>query len=322
MIISLLTQYERIVDEEYIGALREFGEVRIIPKSAEHEAVAARLAESDVAVTGWESAKVPEPQPGWKLKYICHMTGEMKRTIPLACFDVGIKITNWGDSFSFATAEGSVALLLGVMKDLVSLDRKVRAEGQAGSLPRPFCTLYNTRVGIYGLSTIGRLVAEYLKPFRPKLSFFDPTVAQAPEGLLQHSSLRDLFAGSDVVTIHAGLNDMTRGTVDYGLLSLLPYGGALINTARGPIVVESDLARILKEGNIRAGIDVIDHEDDWRKSPLASSPNVIFTGHNISKIGPWEKLTLQQTALENIRRFVSGTPLKHTVTVERYKMMT
>ncbi|OGS37777.1 MAG: hypothetical protein A2293_14860 [Elusimicrobia bacterium RIFOXYB2_FULL_49_7] len=131
-----------------------------------------------------------------------------------------------------------------------------------------------------------------------------------------------LFAENDIVTIHAGLNEATRGSVDYRRLSLMPKDGILINTARGPLVVEKDLARILSEGHINAGVDVIDNEDDWKASPLINLPNVIFTGHVLSQIGLQEKHCLQETALANLKRYLRGDTLRHPVTPERFQLMT
>jgi phosphoglycerate dehydrogenase-like enzyme len=320
--IALLVRHPRLISDDFLAALAGFGERVDLPENASTKILAGILAGCDVAVTGWESPLLPLPQKNWRLRYICHMTGELKRIVPANYFESGIQVTNWGDIFSFATAEGTVALLFGVLKELPALDARIRESGNAGDCPRPFCTLCKTRVGIYGLSTIGRLVAQSLKPFGPVLSFYDPTVKEAPEGLIRYQSLDGLFMNNDIVTVHAGLNEHTRATVDYRRLAMLPPGGALINTARGAIVVEQDLARILNEGKIRAGIDVIEDEKDWRTSPLLACPNTLLSGHTMSKIGPLERTVLQENALDNLRRFRDGEPLKHLLTLERYRMMT
>ena len=322
MKIAILTSHTRLISESWIKNLSAIGSVSQVSPDASKADIAYALETSDIAVTGWGSPMLPPPVKTWKLRYICHITGELKRNIPVSYWEAGIPVTNWGDSFSFATAEGSVALIFGVLKGLPALDKNLREQGHEGEGPRPFCTLYKTRVGIYGLSAIGRLVAEYLRPFRPILSFYDPTVTKAPDYLIRYDSLDTLFASNDLITIHAGLNDVTRDSINYRLLSMLPHGGAVINTARGHIVVENDLARILNEGRIKAGIDVICDERDWRTSPLSKCPNTVFTGHALSIIGPHEMLTLQETALENIRCFVENKPLRHIVSAERFRMMT
>jgi glycerate dehydrogenase len=172
------------------------------------------------------------------------------------------------------------------------------------------------------LSSIGKLVAEYVKPFGARISFYDPTIDNFPDNLTRYGSLEELFANNDIVSIHAGLNNYTRSSVDYSLLSKLPYGGILINTARGPIVVEKDLGKILMEGKIRAGIDVSEYESDFRLSPYMSCPNTTITSHAISKIGSLEKTILQEIAFDNLGRFAKSEKPVHVVTMRRYEMMT
>jgi phosphoglycerate dehydrogenase-like enzyme len=250
------------------------------------------------------------------------MTGELRKYVPPAYFRSDIPVTNWGNAFSFATAEGAIALLFSVLKDTKGLDLQVREKGSViGDTPH-ICSLHGARVGIYGLSSIGRIVAERILPYGAEVLFYDPTITDVPPGLKRCGSLRDLFAGSDVVSIHTGLNDVTRHSVNGELLSLLPDGGILINTARGGIVVEEDLARILHTGRLRAGLDVIQHEDDWRTSLFVTTPNTVLTGHSMAYIGRAETTTLQSVAMDNIGRFAAGQALKHIVTEERFRLMT
>jgi glycerate dehydrogenase len=166
------------------------------------------------------------------------------------------------------------------------------------------------------------MVADYLKPFNPIISYYDPTVAVPPEGLICCKTLDELFSTNDIVTIHAGLNDYTIGTVNYKLLSMLPQDGILINTARGPIVVEEELGKILHEGKIRAGIDVSAFENDFKTSPYANTPNTILTGHAMAYIGKMERIVLQEISYNNINRFIKNEQLKHVVTPEKFKFMT
>ena len=323
--IALLTHADRLISPEFVEALSTLGCLKYPPFESIQSPDALReiLRHADIAMTGWGTPPLPLPEKEFRLRYVCHMTGELKRIVPREYIEnPDIRVTNWGDSFAFATAEGAVALLFAVLKNIVNLDATLRKTGQAGALSRSFYSLRGTRVGIYGLSSIGQRVAQYLKPFSPALSFYDPTVTETPEGLFRHNTLDSLFSGNDIVTIHAGLNDATRGSVDYRRLSLLPKDGILINTARGPLVVEEDLARILSEGRINAGIDVVDDEEDWRRSPLVSLPNVILTGHALSRIGLQEKLCLQETALENLKRYLRGEALLHSVTLKRFEVMT
>ncbi|MFH0921760.1 MAG: NAD(P)-dependent oxidoreductase, partial [Fibrobacterota bacterium] len=278
--------------------------------------------ETDIAITGWGSPMLPPPQKDWKLRYVCHMTGEMRRAyIPISYLESNIPVTNWGDAFSFATAEGSIALLFSVLKAIPEIDKRIRLPGPEKWCRPQLTSLFKARVGIYGLSTIGSIVAEWLKPYRPVISFYDPTVKIPPLDIIRYGSLRELFSNNDILMVHAGLNDATQHSIDYPLLSLLPPGGVFINMARGAIVKEADLARIAGEGKIRVGVDVIDDEKEWFASPLAKAPNVVFSGHMMSQLGRIERQVLQEIAMDNIKRFVEDKPLLHRVSPERYKIM-
>ncbi len=323
MKIAILTNHPRLVDTRFFEALARFGQVIDCPdvNSLSADALMAVLKDCDVAITGWGTPLLPQPQDDWKLRYICHLTGELKRQMPRSYISGSIAVTNWGDGFTFATAEASVALLLGTLKNLPALDAKIRTDGTAPDWPHFWGSLYKKRVAIYGLSNIGKLVAKQLSAFKPVLSFYDPVATDIPEGLTRRDSLYELFANADVVMIHAGLNEATRATVTSELLRLLPHGGIIINTARGAIVIEKDLAEVLKEGWLRAGIDVCEDEADFRTSPLMACPNTLLSGHAIACIGEQERHTLQETALENVERFKRNEPMAHRVTLERYAVM-
>jgi len=323
-VISVLTANPRLVSANFLAELEALAEVRNHPDSAGKppEDVAAVLSGSDIALTGWGSPLLPSPRPGWRLRYICHMTGEMKRVIPLEYIRAGIKVTNWGESMAFATAEGALALLLCVLRRIPELDMKARTSARPEFTPNPVQSLYGACVGIYGLSSVGLRTAELLRPFRPVLSFYDPTITEPPPDIRRCGSLKELFAENEIITIHAGLNEATRHSVTEAELMLMKPGGILVNTARGAIVREGDLAAVLARKRIHAAIDVIEDESDWRQSPLMGAPNVIFSGHRISRTGRTGVRVRQETALMNIRAFLEGRPLRYEITPERYSLMT
>ena len=322
-IITVLVSNTYLVTRDFLEQLMRLGTVNHY-SAWDTLDLCQVLAETDILVTGWGSPLLPDnfPKKNKRLKYICHVTGEMKKTIRPSYIGSRIAVTNWGSSIAFATAEGAIALLFSVLKQIPALYHSVVNPDVPFEVTRPVMSLHGMRVGIYGLGFIGQLVAKMLRPFSPCFSFYDPTIKKAPRGMKQHHSMHDLFKNNDIVTVHAGLNDATRGSVTYEKLSLMPQGGVFINTARGPIVVEKDLARILREKRLYAGIDVIENERDWLKSPLAKCSNAILTGHCIASTGKIGQQVIQQTALENIRAFIHGKPLKYVIDRERYRLMT
>jgi glycerate dehydrogenase len=185
-------------------------------------------------------------------------------------------------------------------------------------------------VGLYGYGPIGRHMGRMLQAFGARVSIYDPYARDVPAGVLQCATLRELFGTSVAVSIHCGLNDATKGSVTRELLDLLPQGGVLVNTARGAIVVEEDLAAALKAGRIVAGIDVIADEhgaDAWQRSALAACPNVILTQHRVSGSrhyppGYEPPRELPEFAVTNLEAFAAGKPLINVIAAEIYDLKT
>jgi glycerate dehydrogenase len=92
--------------------------------------------------------------------------------------------------------------------------------------------------------------------------------------------LPTLLAGSDVVSLHCPLTPDTRGLIDAGRMELMKPGALLINTGRGPLVNEADLAAALHSGRLGgAGLDVLSLEPPAPANPLLSAPNCVITPH-------------------------------------------
>jgi len=100
------------------------------------------------------------------------------------------------------------------------------------------------------------------------------------EHQIRRLSLDELIAQSDVISLHAPLNESTRGMVNRGFLAKMRPGSWLINTARGGLVVEADLRDSLLSGHIAgAGLDVLNHEPPEPGNPLLGLPNVVLSPH-------------------------------------------
>lgn len=290
--------------------------------------------EHDVILSGWGGSKIPPELAGdpGKLRYICHLTGSLRGQVGPEWVDSPVAVTNWGDAPAFGIAEGALALLLACLKNLRPHIEDKRA-GEWSAEPGRFGSgsLRGLRIGLYGVGAIGRRFAEMLLPFGAVLHGFDPHVAGFPEGIRRVGNLRELFLQADVVSLHAGATPQTFRTVTAELLKLLPDGGILINTARGALVDEAALFAELASGRLRAGLDVLDqpgYGDALHPShPARHYPNLILTAHAVGRnrwpAGTGESLSaLHEVALDNLRRFAHGEPLRHRITPAQYGLMT
>lgn len=317
-------------------ALEPYGTLAVVPgaRRMAPEQVAALVRGCDVLLTGWGCAPVPAAVAADRgaLRWICHLTGTMVGSIPLAIIEAGIPVTNWGDAPAFWVAEGAFALLMACVKDLRPQIEAKRGGAwrlsEAGAARTG--SLRNLRLGLYGCGVIGRVFVELCAPFRPAaIRVFDPYAESLPAGTERAGSLRELFATCDAVAIHAGLTDETRGTVTAELLALLPDGGIVVNTARGGVVVQEALLREVGAGRLRAGLDVLEGSDALPAGhPAREYQDLILTAHQVSTAG-WPKpdaethlSTLHEVALENIRRFAAGEPLRFAMDAARYRRST
>lgn len=157
-----------------------------------------------------------------------------------------------------ASAEFTFLLLLNTLRRLDLAVREV-SEGRWRSregLLRGH-ELQGKQVGLLGLGRIGRRVARWCAAFGARVVYYDPGVA----GDYPAVSLEELFARSDVVCICCSLNQDTSGLIGADLLNRLKPGASLVNTSRGEVLVETDLARLLERRvDLRVGLDVITGE--------------------------------------------------------------
>ncbi|MBT3275276.1 MAG: hypothetical protein HN368_19130, partial [Spirochaetales bacterium] len=244
----------------FVEELAKIGELVIIEngENLSDDDKVALLKRADVAITGWDSSPLPAAivdSPG-TLRYVCNVTGEMSAFVPVEIISSDILVSNWGDTPAISIAEGTVALLLAVLKDMHRQVMEIRDDGWNLSHEETGGTLYDAAVGVYGCGAIGRRFLNLIMPFGSRLLFFDPYCKDIPEGCGQVHTLRELFEKSEIVIICAGLTVETRGSVTAELLAMLPRHGVVINTARGAIIDQDALFSELESGRLRAGLDV------------------------------------------------------------------
>lgn len=316
-----------------VQALDDFGDIEVLEKCGEMDEaeVLKRMRETDVLITMWGALPVPAElaeNPG-KLRYILHLTGTCKQYIPIEIIRSTIPVTNWGDAPANAIAEGAMALLLTVLKDIRARTESISSGNWCGARRIGIAsgTLDNTKLGLYGCGAIGNRFVELVKAFNPELMVYDPYAEKLPECCRQVDSLEELFNNSEVIAIFAGLSDETQGSVNSDLLAKLPDQGIIINVARGDIIEQEALFAELKKGRLRAGLDVLSGNDAIPADHEARTwPNLILSCHDINSANwPEKKAQLSRAdkiALDNLSRFVANEPLQFCMDEKRYNLST
>lgn len=173
----------------------------------------------------------------------------------------------------------------------------------------PIIELAGKTLGIVGLGRIGRKLADIAMALGMKIIFYDP--GKSMDGALE-VSLDELFRQSDFISLHCPLRSDNAQFVNAEKLSLMKPGAYLVNTSRGQLIHEGDLARALREKRIAgAALDVLSKEPPLENHPLIGLPNCIVTPHN-AWISYEARKRIMQVTVENIKAFLSGHP-QHVV---------
>ena len=288
-------------------------EVRIFDRNLKtvDEAVAA-LAGFDVICLMRERMPVPaaliERLPDLKLIVV---TGAHNRTLDLAaCAARGVTVscTRNADT-QFATAELTWALILGAARHSAAEALNLRAGGWQQTVGR---TLNGATLGLLGLGRLGQVVARLGQAFGMKTIAWSPnlTAEKAEAAGCALVSKAQLFAQSDVVTLHMVLSDRTRGLVGAEDLARMKSDAILVNTSRGPLIDEAALIAALKAGQFGvAALDVFDEEPLPAEHPFRTMNTVVATPH-LGYVTRETYAVFFADTVENIEAFMAGAPIR------------
>lgn len=171
----------------------------------------------------------------------------------------------------------------------------------------PVTELSGMTLGIIGYGSIGKNVAKIAKAFNMNVIVNTRTAKQ--DSSVKFADLQTLFEKSDIITVHCPLTDITANMINIDMLKLCKPTAVLINTSRGPIVNEDDLAYALNNGIIAgAGLDVLCKEPMDKDTPLLNAKNCVITPH-IAWAPLQTRQRLVKAVTENLKAFINGNPI-------------
>jgi glycerate dehydrogenase len=173
----------------------------------------------------------------------------------------------------------------------------------------PLTELQDLIMGIVGYGNIGRKVAKLAQAFGMKVLVATRSKSSGFDGDIEFVDLERLFPESDIVSLHCPLTEKTSNLVDARRLKTMKKTSLLINTGRGPLVNQADLAAALTNGTIAgAGIDVLSKEPPPADNPLLKAPNCLITPH-IAWATRAARERLLKVAVENLGCFLKEKPI-------------
>ncbi|MBO9727875.1 MAG: D-2-hydroxyacid dehydrogenase [Chitinophaga sp.] len=293
-------------------ALQALGNVTVYERTPE-AMVAERIATADVVLTNKAIVNAAAIEQAKQLKYI-GVTATGFNVVDIAAARARhIPVTNVPAYSTASVAQLTFALILELCHHTGLHAASVRAGEWSSSIDfsywkTPLTELSGSTLGIVGLGQIGQAVARIALAFGMKvIANHKHPDRDAMEGVT-FVDLATCFRDADIISLHCPLNAGNKEFVQMDLLRTMKPSAFLINTSRGPLIRETDLAEALKEGIIAgAALDVLSAEPPSAGNPLISSPNIIITPH-IAWATQAARKRLMHTVVENLKAFQGGVP--------------
>ncbi len=289
----------------------QYGEV-VCNGTTRPEEVAEKIGDADAVLCNKTPVTREVIQACPNLKYIgLFATGYNNIDIPAAT-ERNITVCNAGAYSTHAVVQHTFALLFSLAGNLNIYDKAVKAGEWERSpvfsyFPYPVHELYQKTFGIIGYGSIGRNVARVADALGMRVLVHTRTIPEHCEFPLV--SQKEIFQQSDVVSIHCPLTDQTANLICKENLNLMKSSAYLINTARGGIVNEQDLADALNQDRIAgAGLDVLVQEPMSPDTPLKTAKNCLITPH-IAWSAVETRERLLQIVSDNLKAYLAGNPI-------------
>jgi phosphoglycerate dehydrogenase-like enzyme len=228
----------------------------------------------------------------------------------------GVVVTNTPGANADAVAELAIGLMIALARQIPRGDRLIRSGGYRALRG---IQLGGRTVGLLGVGRTGSAVARRAAALGCQVLGFDPALTPAE---LQASGAspaphRKVVAESDFLSLHVPVTEATRAMVDASLLAQMKPGAFLVNTARGELVVESDLVAALDEGRLAgAALDALRDEPPAPDNPLLGRDDVILTPHSGADTEE-ARAAMGRGALDDLLAVLDGRPPLHPVELPR-----
>lgn len=320
-----LCAYHKIYAEEQLRQINALVTICAPPQTASTIADDPSVLEQvEIIFSGWGCPKFTEAvlQGAPNLELVLYGAGSIRHIVSEAFWERGIQISTAYEANDIPVAEFTLAQILLSLKGYWHYVQSFRQTGRWYE-HLPTAGIYDSTVGLISLGMIGRMVAAKLRGYEVQVIAYDPYVtAEAAADLgVRMTSLAEVFQRSDVVSLHTPWLPETEGMIRREHFAAMKPGATFINTARGAIVREDELAEALQSrGDLFALLDVTYPEPPQPSSRLLSLPNVIITPH-IAGADTNECKRNGRYVVDELKRYLSGEALRYAVSREKAAVM-
>lgn len=291
---------------------KQFGDFKNYDRTEENDAtILERIGDAEIVLTNKTplDKKVINETP--KLKYIGVLATGYNVVDIAAAKDNNVVVTNIPSYGTDAVAQHTFALLLEITNQ-VGLHSEAVRNGEWSSATdftfwkTPLISLTGKTLGIIGYGHIGQATAQIAHSFGMNIIFYNHHEREVSEDWLKQVSLEDILTKSDIVSLHTPQTPQTEEMINQTTIAKMQNGVILLNTARGGLINENDVANALNSGKIYAyGADVTAQEPINADNPLLTAKNVFLTPH-IAWAATEIRERLMRIAVENLKAFIAG----------------
>lgn len=294
-------------------AIGELGELIVYDRTPANK-IQERITGAEIVLTNKVVLTRDTLEKAENLKYIGVMATGYNVVDISAAVNRGIIVTNVPAYSTNSVAQLVIALILEFCHHVGEHSRAVRKGAWTESKDftfwnYPLVELSGKTLGIIGYGTIGQAVAKLAVAFGMEVLVYTRTIKKELETeTIKFAELEDVLSKSDYISIHCPLTEDTKGLINKYTISKMKETAILINTSRGPVIIEQDVADALNVNRLAgAAVDVVSVEPILENNPLLKANNCIITPH--FAWAPFEARTrLMATLAKNIKAFIVGDP--------------
>ena len=291
--------------------LEKLGELTVYDRTAEDE-ILQRIGDAEIIYTNKTPLTRDTFEKAPRIKYVGVLATGYNVVDVEAAKEKGIPVTNIPTYGTTAVAQMTFALLLEMCHHVWVHSEEVKKGAWTNASDfcfwnYPLIELGGKTMGLIGYGRIGQAVGAIAQAFGMNVLAYDEYPNKALENAaMQYAALDELLAASDIVSLHCPLFESTKGIINKDSIAKMKEGVMIINTSRGPLIAEEDLAEALNSGKVAgAAVDVLSVEPATMDNPLMTAKNCIITPH-IAWAPKESRERLMNIAVDNLEQYLAG----------------